>query len=124
MRGAAPDGLAGGSPPTTMSTPDDQKIAQLQALVDADPDPTGLFMLAKLLIDAGRHDEAATAAHRAVTMKPDYSAAYKLWGDALRKAGRTVEAAAVYRDGIARAEARGDLQTVREMKALLAKIES
>lgn len=100
-----------------------EKITQLEALLEADPDPTGLFMLGKMYIDAERFTDAADALQRAIEMKPDYSAAWKLAGDAWRKAGDNDKARETYRKGIEVANARGDLQTVREMTAFLNKLE-
>lgn len=100
-----------------------EKITQLEALLEADPDATGFFMLGKLYLDAENYAAAVEVLRRAIELKPDYSAAWKLAGDAWRKAGDKDKARETYRKGIEVADARGDLQTVREMTALLKKIE-
>jgi len=52
----------------------------------------------------------------AVRQDPAYSAAWKLYGKALAAAGRCAEAIAAFDDGIARAEANGDVQAAKEMR--------
>ena len=73
-----------------------------------------------------RLGDAATATvhlRRAVEHDPKYSAAWKLLGKALSEAGALQEALAAYRDGIAVAEARGDLQAAKEMTIFARRIE-
>lgn len=101
----------------------EEKIVQLEKLLEMDPDPTGYFMLGKLYLDVARHGDAAAALEKSLELKPGYSAAWRLAGDAHRKAGDKDKAARTYRKGIEVAEANGDLQTVKEMKAFLAKLE-
>jgi len=101
----------------------EEKIVQLEKLLEMDPDATGCFMLGKLYLDAGRNEDAAAVLHKAIELKPDYSAAWRLAGDAWRKAGDEDKARETYRKGIEVAEAKGDLQTVKEMTAFLRKLE-
>ncbi len=104
------------------NSPDD-KISQLEKLMELDSsDPTGWFMLGKLYLDAGRHAEAAAAFQKAIKQDPDYSAAYRMAGDAYRLGGNVQEARATYEKGIEVAERRGDLQTMKEMKVFLGKL--
>ncbi len=101
----------------------EQKIEQLRALVEADPsDHLGFFMLGKLYLDVNKPGDAAAQFESCLRLKPDYSAAYRLCGDAYRKAGEQEKARDVYTRGIAVAEENGDLQTVKEMKAFLGKL--
>ncbi|MBM3116337.1 tetratricopeptide repeat protein [Jeongeupia naejangsanensis] len=70
-------------------------------------------------------DDAVTAAEylrKAIELDPAYSAAYKLLGKALLQAGRTDDAEAAWHDGLAVAERRGDMQTVREITVFLKRI--
>ena len=69
-------------------------------------------------------DPARAAAHlaRAVEIDPKYSAAWKLLGKALAAAGRANEARDAYTQGIAVAEAKGDIQAAKEMKVFLRRI--
>ncbi|MGH8223384.1 MAG: tetratricopeptide repeat protein [Woeseiaceae bacterium] len=72
-----------------------------------------------------RHEYADAAAHLRVAVDLDgsYSAAWKLLGRALLGQGLRDEARAVYRSGIAVAEARGDKQAAREMTVFLRRLE-
>jgi len=64
------------------------------------------------------HRPAQAALHlaEAVRQDPGYSAAWKLYGKALTAAGDPQAAVAVFAQGIAAAEERGDLQAVKEMQ--------
>lgn len=53
---------------------------------------------------------------RAVALDPTYSAAWKLYGKLLAESGRLAEAEQAYAQGIAAAEARGDIQAAKEMR--------
>ncbi len=74
------------------------------------------YSLGSEYLKAGQPAEAATHLQEAVQRDPKYSAAWKLLGRALAEQGRADEALAAYREGIAVAEARGDVQAVKEMK--------
>ena len=52
---------------------------------------------------------------KAVELDPTYSAAWKLYGKLLAESGRLAEAEQAYAQGIAAAEARGDIQAAKEM---------
>ncbi len=100
------------------------RIGRLKALLEIDPDdPTGWFMLGKLYLDDGQFLEGASAFQRSLELKPDYSAAWKFCGDCWRNAGDTARAREVYEKGIAVADERGDLQTVKEMQAFLKRLD-
>lgn len=100
-----------------------EKIRQLEHLLTIDPDDaTGFFMLGKLQLDAGDLEKAAASLEKCINLKPDYSAAYRFCGDAYRRMDNVARAREVYERGIAVAEERGDLQTVKEMKAFLGKL--
>jgi cytochrome c-type biogenesis protein CcmH/NrfG len=58
-----------------------------------------------------------------VTSDPRYSAAWKLLGRALADTGALSDALAAYRQGIAAAEARGDVQAAKEMRVFARRIE-
>jgi predicted Zn-dependent protease len=55
----------------------------------------------------------------AVRLDPGYSAAWKLYGKALAAAGHHAAAVAALGQGIATAEAKGDVQAAREMQVFL-----
>lgn len=71
-----------------------------------------------------QQDAAAAAEHfaRAVKYDPGYSAAWKMLGRALNEAGRPAEALEAYRQGVAVAENKGDIQAAREMKVFARRI--
>ncbi len=70
----------------------------------------------------GQHDKAALHLSKAIELDPNYSAAFKLLGQALAAAGRGQEAAETYRKGIAAAERKGDLQAAKEMRVFAKRI--
>lgn len=59
----------------------------------------------------------------AIARDSKYSAAWKALGKALSLAGQAAEALEAYRQGIAVAEARGDLQAAKEMKVFARRLE-
>ena len=74
---------------------------------------------------AKRGDCATAARHLrvAVQLDPNYSAAWKLLGNALAKNGALRDALAAYRQGIQVAEARGDKQAAKEMAVFARRVE-
>lgn len=70
-------------------------------------------------------DPATAARHlaRAVEHDREYSAAWKLYGQALAESGETDRALAVYREGIEIAESKGDKQAAKEMQVFLKRLE-
>ncbi len=81
------------------------------------------FSLGNECLKAGRHADACAHLRAALAFDPAYSAAWKLLGKALAEAGDAAEALAVYRQGIAAAEAKGDLQAAKEMQVFARRIE-
>lgn len=69
-------------------------------------------------------DPVAAADHlaQALELDPNYSAAWKLYAQALGEAGRVDEAMKAYADGINVAEARGDRQAAKEMGVFLRRL--
>jgi Tfp pilus assembly protein PilF len=73
-----------------------------------------------------KHGDAASAAEhlrRAVEHDPRYSAAWKLLGRALAESDQLDAALAAYRQGIAVAEAHGDVQAAKEMGVFARRIQ-
>ena len=70
-------------------------------------------------------DAAAAVAHlaQAVRQDPHYSAAWKIYGKALTGTGELDTAKQVYEQGIATAEARGDIQAAKEMRVFLKRLQ-
>ena len=65
---------------------------------------------------AGDPVNAALHLRQAVTLDPDYTAAWKLLGRALADSGHAAEALDAYTEGIAVAGRRGDKQAQKEMQ--------
>ena len=99
-------------------------VERFEAMLAAGKDNALLrFGLGNEYLKAGDAARAAEHFARAVAHDPAYSAAWKLLGKALAQCGRSEEAAAAYRSGIAAAERRGDKQAAREMAVFLKRIE-
>lgn len=80
------------------------------------------YALGNEYLKAGRAAEAIDHLRAALRHDPRYSAAWKLLGRALAETGALTEALAAYRDGIAAAEAKGDIQAAREMRVFAKRI--
>lgn len=75
------------------------------------------YLKADVPADAARHFRAA------VEFDPNYSAAWKVLGKALAETGETSAALAAYEQGIAVAEAKGDIQAAKEMKVFAKRLQ-
>jgi tetratricopeptide (TPR) repeat protein len=102
---------------------DTERMAQFQALVALDPSDTVVrFGLGELYVQAQAFAQAAEQFAEIIRLDPHYSAAYRYLGQAYAALGRYAEAAETFQRGIAIAEARGDLQTVKEMRVFLRRL--
>ncbi|MBX3677352.1 MAG: tetratricopeptide repeat protein [Rhodocyclaceae bacterium] len=81
------------------------------------------FSLGSEYLKAGEAAQAAVQFRAAVEKDPKYSAAWKLLGKSLAEAGQAEAALAAYREGIAVAEAKGDLQAAKEMTVFARRLE-
>jgi len=81
------------------------------------------YSLGSALLEEGDAVEAATHLRAATEVDPRYSAAWKLLGKACLAGGDTEAAAAAWRQGIAVADAAGDVQAAREMRVFLKRLE-
>ena len=91
-------------------------IANLEKLLGGLRDSALLrYSLGNEWLKCGEPDKAAECLRAAVERDANYSAAWKLLGKALAASGDTAAALAAYTQGIAVAEARGDVQAAREM---------
>ena len=101
-----------------------ERIRQFQELITLEPDDTVLrFGLGELYIEAGDFAGAAEQFTEIVRLDPRYSAAYRYLGQAFTALERPQNAAEVFQRGIAVAEARGDLQTAKEMGVFLRRLQ-
>jgi predicted Zn-dependent protease len=82
------------------------------------------YSLGNELHKAQRLDEAIAHLRAALDHDPCYSAAWKLLGKCLTEAGQTQGALETYRQGIAAAEAKGDIQAAKEMKVFARRLEN
>lgn len=74
-------------------------------------------------LKAGRAADAVTHLTEATRLDPGYSAAWKLLGKAWTESGAPDQALKAYRQGIAVAESKGDIQAAKEMKVFAKRIE-
>ncbi|MGH8216055.1 MAG: tetratricopeptide repeat protein [Rhodanobacteraceae bacterium] len=81
------------------------------------------YSLGVALLDHGEAAEATTQLHAALEFDPGYSAAWKLLGKACLAAGDPDSATTAWRQGIAVADAAGDVQAAKEMRVFLKRIE-
>lgn len=98
-------------------------IKALQAQVGGPRDGALLrFSLGNAWLGAGDPAAAATAFRAALDFDGQYSAAWKLLGQALLDSGDTEGAAAAWEQGIAVAGERGDEQARKEMQVFLRRL--
>jgi predicted Zn-dependent protease len=81
------------------------------------------YSLGNEYLKAGQPADAAAQFEAATRHDPNYSAAWKLLGKALAEAGQADAALAAYRQGIAVAEAKGDIQAAKEMRVFAKRVE-
>ncbi|MBI5331732.1 MAG: tetratricopeptide repeat protein [Betaproteobacteria bacterium] len=81
------------------------------------------YSLGNELHKAERLEEAIAHLRAAVQQDPRYSAAWKLLGRCLAETGRNEAALETYRQGIAAAEGKGDIQAAKEMKVFARRLE-
>ena len=81
------------------------------------------YSLGNEYLKLGRADEAVAHLKAALAFDRAYSAAWKVLGKAQNEAGAFAEALETYRQGIANAEAKCDIQAAKEMKVFARRIE-
>jgi len=81
------------------------------------------FGLGNAYLGRREFEKAAQHLRAAVEQDPHYSAAWKLLGKALAEAGRIQEAVTAYEQGMAVAQAKGDLQAAKEMGVFLRRLQ-
>jgi predicted Zn-dependent protease len=91
-------------------------VTNLEALLAKGPDNALLrYSLGNEYLKLGDLGKAIEHLAAATRLDPRYSAAWKLHGKALQASDRPAEAIAILDQGIAVAEARGDIQAAKEM---------
>lgn len=81
------------------------------------------FSLGNECHKAGRLEDAITHLRAALALDARYSAAWKLLGKCLAEAGQAQAALDTYRQGIAAAQEKGDIQAVKEMQVFAKRLE-
>jgi Tfp pilus assembly protein PilF len=99
-------------------------IGKLEALLASGKDSADLrFALAGAYLRQGDAPQAIAHAECALLLKPDYSAAWRLLGEAQVAAGRQTDAAATFERGIEVALRVGDRQAGKEMQVFLRRLQ-
>jgi Tfp pilus assembly protein PilF len=80
------------------------------------------YTLGAECLKADEHAAAVEHLELAVTLDPDYSAAWRQLGKAALAAGDPERALEVWRQGIASAEHRGDVQAAKEMSVFVRRL--
>ena len=94
---------------------------QLQEMLAEEPnDPFLRYGLAMEFVSEGKDDEAVRCLHELLEAAPDYVPAYVQAAQALVRLGRSQEASAVFKRGIATARNQGDHHAADEMEGFLA----
>lgn len=100
------------------------RIASLEKMLDGPRDSALLrFSLGNEYLKAGDPARASECFREAVRRDPAYSAAWKTLGKALAESGDTGGALSAYEQGVAVAEARGDVQAAKEMRVFARRLE-
>lgn len=81
------------------------------------------FGLGKGYLDAAEFARAAEHLQRCVEFDAQYSAAWKLLGQALNKQGLSAEARAAWQQGLRVAEEKGDKQAGKEISVFLKRLD-
>ncbi len=81
------------------------------------------FGLGKGYLDAAEFARAAQHLQHCVQFDPQYSAAWKLLGQALNKQGLSDEARAAWVQGLEVAEGKGDKQAGKEIRVFLKRLD-
>lgn len=103
----------------------DDLITRLRAQLGGPRDGALLrFSLGHALHAAGDRDAAAGALREALGFDARYSAAWKLLGRVLADAGDAPAAVEAWTQGIAAAQARGDVQAAKEMAVFLRRLQT
>ncbi len=96
---------------------DTDRIASFKAMLQRGQDSEMLrYTLGSACLDAGQLTEAIEHLTQAVTLKPDYTAAWKLLGRAHVAAGDPTAAIKAFDRGLVAGDANGDKQGVKEIE--------
>ncbi len=97
---------------------------RFEQLLEKGPDSALLlFSLGNAYLNEKAFAQAVVHLRQAVTLNPDYTAAWKLYGKALTATGELAEAVEAYERGISVANLRGDIQAAKEMGVFLRRLQ-
>lgn len=100
--------------------PDDDRIAKLRSLAEADPsDEMAHFSLGQALMDAGQHKDAGPSLQRVIALNSQNSKAYQLLGEVQKATGHADLAIQTLTNGYRIAHRKGDLMPMKAMGELL-----
>jgi len=98
-------------------------IAELEKMIEAGRDSAMLRLtLSRLLAQAEQWDEAAGHLQTALTLDPDYTAAWKELGRVYHVLGKTDSALEAWNKGVEVARSKGDKQAEKEMNVFLKRL--
>ena len=107
-----------------MSAPPSPALVNFERMLAAGRDGALLrFSLGNEYLKTGDNDRAVLHLRHAVTLDPEYTAAWKALGRALADSAQLSDALAAYRTGIAVAQRKGDKQAGKEMEIFARRIE-
>ena len=100
-----------------------RKIEQFERLVAHNAtDVLSRFTLGRAYLEADRADDAVRVLEGLLALKPDYTAAYVLLGDAFEKSGKLARAIKTWTKGVELAQSKGDLHPRNQMQERLKKL--
>ncbi|HET6163674.1 MAG TPA: tetratricopeptide repeat protein [Planctomycetota bacterium] len=100
-----------------------KKIEQFEKLVAHNAaDTLSRFTLGRAYLEAGRADDAARVLEETLALKPDFTAAYVLLGEAYEKAGKLARALKTWNKGVEIAQQKGDLHPRNQMQEHLKRV--
>lgn len=112
--------MPGSPPPAADEATLRRKIEQFEKIASASPeDVMSRFSLSKLYLKAQRAEEAVEVLGQLLALKPDYTAAFPILGEAYEKLGKLARAIRTYQKGIELATEKGDLHPRNQMQERL-----
>jgi tetratricopeptide (TPR) repeat protein len=100
-----------------------KKIDQFEKLVAHNPqDALSRFTLGRAYLEAGRPDDAVRILEEVLAIKPDFTAAYVILGEAHEKSGKLARALKTWNRGIELAQQKGDLHPRNQMQEHLKRV--